>query len=299
MLAARAPRDPWLGRTSPSPGSRCGASHVVGDAARFIPGKPSGSQSRAVKTLALFNATLILDSRPCGKTLMRSKRSFEAFGRNRQTRDEALRPSAAPNLAPQNAAARTCRRSDALHSSFRATISHSCGKCQRQSGRGLRRCSRARVRRRPRGFEEITGQVAPSMPELPSAAYPWSGTLEEYVAQFVVPWWPRPEQVAAWTEAALTWHARPTSLLCIRSSVDKGWLHQVSGRRVVHTDNSPGIWILLRARDEGFSASKWDELVEGGGIPVLKMRSRGRIDRPWTHARTALTAADASRLLKY
>jgi len=122
----------------------------------------------------------------------------------------------------------------------------------------------------------------------------WHGTLADFFATYVVPWWPPPGSVAAWTEAAIVGHERPDSLLFVRGGADKGWLHSESGRRVVITDNAPGIWILLRARDGSVAPLRWPELIEQGQLPVLKMRASGRPDRPWTHATTPLSQQDAS-----
>lgn len=130
----------------------------------------------------------------------------------------------------------------------------------------------------------------------PTLVDSWRGTLAEFFATYVVPWWPPPDRIAAWTEAAITWHERPDCLLLVRGNTDKGWLHQESGRRVVFTDNAPGIWILLRARDAGADPACWPELIEGGLLPVVKMRAGGRMDRPWTHATTALSRHDANVL---
>jgi hypothetical protein len=130
----------------------------------------------------------------------------------------------------------------------------------------------------------------------PSVPYSWCGTLAEFFATYVVPWWPVPERAAAWTEAAIAWHQNPDSLLLVRGSADKGWLHSENGRSVVLTDNAPGIWILLRARDAGADPAYWPELIQGGRVPVLKMRSRGQADRPWNHASTALSRHDANVL---
>lgn len=128
----------------------------------------------------------------------------------------------------------------------------------------------------------------------PSIGTSWSGTLSEFFDTYVVPWWPPPDRIAAWTEAAIAWHRRPDSLLLVRDSADKGWLHREDGRSVVFTDNAPGIWILLRARDAGADPACWPDLIEGGRLPVLKMRSRGQADRPWTHATTALSHRDTN-----
>lgn len=40
----------------------------------------------------------------------------------------------------------------------------------------------------------------------------------------------------------------------------------------------------------------WPDLLERGHVPVLKMRSAGHPDRPWTHARRALSVGDANTL---
>ena len=137
---------------------------------------------------------------------------------------------------------------------------------------------------------------APIYSNPPSIPDCWSGTLEEFFDSYVAPWWPSPEQMASWTEAAIGWHERPDSLLLLRGSADKGWLHQLDGRSVVLTDNSPGIWILLRARDRGATPADWPNLVAEGHLPVLKMRARGRADRPWTHAKIALSHRDTNVL---
>jgi hypothetical protein len=50
----------------------------------------------------------------------------------------------------------------------------------------------------------------------PSIPDSWSGTLEEFFESYVAPWWPSPERMASWTEAAIGWHERPESLLLIR-----------------------------------------------------------------------------------
>ena len=138
--------------------------------------------------------------------------------------------------------------------------------------------------------------TAASPPSPPPLRDSWRGTLAEFFATYVVPWWPPPDRAAAWIEAAIAWHERADSLLLVRGSADKGWLHRESGRSIVFTDNAPGIWILLRARDAAADAAHWPELVQGGGVPVLKMRSRGRVDRPWNHAQTALSRRDANVL---
>jgi hypothetical protein len=65
---------------------------------------------------------------------------------------------------------------------------------------------------------------------------------------------------------------------------------------MVLTDNAPGIWILLRARDGGVDPSDWPDLIEEGHLPVLKIRARGRADRPWTHAKVALSHRDTNIL---
>jgi hypothetical protein len=124
----------------------------------------------------------------------------------------------------------------------------------------------------------------------------WHGTLAEFFATYVVPWWPPPDRIAAWSEAAIAWHQRPDSLLLVRGSADKGWLHRKNERSVVFTDNAPGIWILLRARDAAADPAYWLELIQGGRLPVLKMRPRGRADRPWNHASSALSPRDANVL---
>ncbi len=126
----------------------------------------------------------------------------------------------------------------------------------------------------------------------------WSGTLADFFDHFVAPWWPAGERIAAWTEAAVAWHERQDRdpLLLIRGSSDKGWLHTDTGHRVVFTDNAPGIWILLRARDATVDPASWPQLIEGGCLPVLKMRPRGRPDRPWTHSTQALADRDARTL---
>ena len=130
-------------------------------------------------------------------------------------------------------------------------------------------------------------------PLLPNS---WHGTLARFFATYVVPWWPPPDRAAAWSEAAIAWHQRPDSLLLVRGSADKGWLHHEKGRSVVFTDNAPGIWILLHARDATADPACWPELIQAGGLPVLKMRSRGQADRPWNHATTALSPRDANVL---
>lgn len=130
----------------------------------------------------------------------------------------------------------------------------------------------------------------------PSPRYPWAGSLADFVEQFVAPWWPHPEKLAAWTDAAIQWHERSNPLLLLREHTDKGWLHEIEGQPVVNTDNSPGIWILLRARDGGAQPMSWPELVQLGRMPVLKARAAGTPDRPWTHARNALSNADANTL---
>lgn len=135
----------------------------------------------------------------------------------------------------------------------------------------------------------------PAPPELGPGGC-WSGTLEECISTFVEPWWPEPSRIAAWTEAAIAWHERSDALLLVRGSADKGWLHLENGNRLVYTDNSPGIWILLRARDGLADPALLPSLVEEGVLPVLKIRARGDPERPWNHSTTALSTKDASAL---
>jgi hypothetical protein len=142
----------------------------------------------------------------------------------------------------------------------------------------------------------ITTAQAPICSTPPSIPDSWSGTLKEFFENYVAPWWPPPDRIAAWTEAAIGWHERPEPLLYLRGTADKGWLHQENGQRVVLTDNAPGIWILLRARDGGADPVDWPDLIEEGHLPVLKMRARGRADRPWTHAKFALSHRDTDIL---
>lgn len=124
----------------------------------------------------------------------------------------------------------------------------------------------------------------------------WEGSVEECLQTIIAPEWPDAVRVAEWTEAALAWHQRPESLLLIRGSNDKGWLHLEQGRQVVSTDNSPGIWSLQRAREGTVDPAHWSALMAEGTIPVLMARAKGDPERPWDYARTALSPRDANLL---
>lgn len=85
----------------------------------------------------------------------------------------------------------------------------------------------------------------------------------------MVPNWPSPPSLVEWTEALLEYVGRGEAPTLIVRGKRKGELRVQQGRRVVDSDNAPGIWCYLRCLDGSVTAAQVAKRFDLGEVPVL------------------------------
>jgi len=122
----------------------------------------------------------------------------------------------------------------------------------------------------------------------------FEGRLSTFLDRFVAPNFPPANQLVAWTQALLAYHADSAEPVCVVRGQQRGLLRKDAGERVVDSDNSPGIWAYLRCRDGAVSPLELKAVLDGGEPPLAMAISREE-RLAWNYG-CSLSRTDASAL---